>query len=172
MIFLRGDNEILLGRKKAPDEYELIAGHRRRLAVKHLVEGLEHEEFAMVSVHVGRVDDGLGEIQLILTNSSARERSDYEKMMEVDRLTDLMKAMQNGSEDEKAKFRQIFGTEPRIGGRELRKLVAEKLGLSETKVANLQNISHNLVSELKDRFKEGSLGGWRMLRPPFRRKDR
>lgn len=158
-IFLAGGvKQNLLARKKAPDEYELIAGHRRRLAVKYLVEELGHEEFAMVPVHVERVDDGMGEIQLILTNSSARERSDYEKMMEVDRLTELMKAMQDGTEDEKARFRQIFGTEPGISGRELRKLVAEKLGLSETKVANLQNISHNLVPELKDRFQDGSLG--------------
>ena len=158
ILLAGGIKQNLLARKKAPDEYELIAGHRRRLAVKHLVEELGHEEFAMVPVHVERVDDGMGEIQLILTNSSARERNDYEKMMEVDRLTELMKAMQNGTEDEKVKFSQIFGIEPGIGGRELRKLVAEKLGLSETKVANLQNISHNLVPELKERFQDGSLG--------------
>ena len=78
-----GVKQNLLARKRTPDEYELIAGHRRRLAVKYLVEQLGHEEFAMVPVHVEREGDILSEINLILTNSGARERSDYEKMQEV-----------------------------------------------------------------------------------------
>ena len=41
MIVLSGGiKQNLLARKKAPDEYELISGHRRRLAAKYLVEEL------------------------------------------------------------------------------------------------------------------------------------
>lgn len=159
MILLSGGiKQNLLARKKSPDEYELIAGHRRRLAVKRLVEELGHPEFAMVPVHVEKEGDLLSEVNLILTNCGARERSDWEKMMEVARLTELMKAMQTGSEEEQEHFRQLFGKEPGLGGRELRKAVAETLGLSETKVANLSHINSKLAPELKEKFREGEIG--------------
>lgn len=153
-----GIKQNLLVRKKSPDEYELIAGHRRRLAVKYLVEELGYEEFSMMPVHVEKSDDVASEINLILTNSSARERSDWEKMMEVTRLTELMKILQTGSELDKERFRKIFGQGPEISGREMRKVVAEKLGLSETKVAQLRNIEKNLEPDLKKRFQQGDIG--------------
>lgn len=153
-----GVKQNLLVRKKSPDEYELIAGHRRRLAVKYLVEELGYEEFSMMPVHVEKSDDVASEINLILTNSSARERSDWEKMMEVTRLTELMKILQTGSELDKERFRKIFGQGPEISGREMRKVVAEKLGLSETKVAQLRNIEKNLEPDLKKRFQQGDIG--------------
>lgn len=159
MILLSGGiKQNLLARKKTPEEYELIAGHRRRLAVKYLVEKLGMEEFAMVPVHVEKDGDLISEINLILTNCAARERSDWEKMMEVTRLTELLKAMQTGSEEEQERFRRLFGKEPGIGGRELRKVVAESLGLSETKVANLNHIENKLSPELKERFRDGEIG--------------
>ena len=153
-----GVKQNLLARKKSPDEYELIAGHRRRLAVKYLVEEMGQEEYAMMPVHVEKDGDIISEINLILANCSMRERSDWEKMMEVARLTELMKALQSGTEDEQERFRRLFGKEPSVGGRELRKMVAESLGLSETKVANLRHINSSLVPELKDRFQTGEIG--------------
>lgn len=159
MIVLSGGiKQNLLARKKAPDEYELISGHRRRLAAKYLVEELGLEEFAMVPVHVEKDGDLISEVNLILTNCAARERSDWEKMMEVTRLTELMKAMQTGTEEEQERFRQLFGREPGLGGRELRKVVADTLGLSETKVANLNHINNRLSPELKERFQAGEIG--------------
>ena len=158
ILLAGGIKQNLLARKKAPDEYELIAGHRRRLAAKYLVEELGHEEFAMVPVHVEKAGDVMSEIQLIVTNSSARERSDYEKMVEVTKLTHLMRSLQYGSPEDKVLFEQIFGRDVNIGGRKFRKIVAEKLGLSETKVANLNNIERNLIPELKEKFQDGSLG--------------
>ena len=44
------------------------------------------------------------------------------------------------------------------GGRELRKLIADTLGLSETKVANLNHINSSLAPELKERFEGGEIG--------------
>lgn len=159
MIQLSGGvKQNLLARKRTADEYELIAGHRRRLAVKYLVEELGEEQYSMMPVHVEKEDDTLSEINLILTNCAARERSDWEKMMEVERLTELIQAMQNGSEEARRRFKQTFGVEPGIYGRELRKVVAGALGLSETKVANLNHISKNLSEPLKERFKEGEIG--------------
>lgn len=136
MIVLAGGvKQNLLARKKTPDEYDLIAGHRRRQAVKYLVEELGHEEYAMLPVHVERDGDLMSEVNLILTNCGARNRSDWERMMEVTRLTELLKAMQTGSQEERDRFREWIGLEPGLSGRELRKLVAELTGMSETKVA-------------------------------------
>lgn len=128
MILLSGGvKQNLLARKKTADEYELIAGHRRRLAVKYLVEELKEEQYAMMPVHVEKEDDTLSEINLILTNCAARERSDWEKMLEVERLTELIQTMQNGSEEARRRFKQTFGIEPGIYGSELRKVVAGAL---------------------------------------------
>lgn len=159
MIRLSGGiKQNLLARKKTADEYELIAGHRRRLAAKYLVEELGDERYAMLPVHVEKDGDTLSEINLILTNCGARERNDWEKMMEVERLTELIQTMQTGPENEQERFKQTFGVEPGISGRELRKVIAKALGLSETKVANLNHISKNLSPSLKERFREGEIG--------------
>ena len=159
MIVLAGGvKQNLLVRKKTPDEYELIAGHRRRQAVKYLVEELGHEEYAMLPVHVERDGDLMSEVNLILTNCGARNRSDWERMMEVTRLTELLKAMQTGSQEERDRFREWIGLEPGLSGRELRKLVAELTGMSETKVAQLNHINNNLAPEMMDKFQTGQIG--------------
>lgn len=159
MIVLAGGvKQNLLARKKTPDEYELIAGHRRRQAVKYLVEELGHEEYAMLPVHVERDGDLMSEVNLILTNCGARNRSDWERMMEVTRLTELLKAMQTGSQEEQDRFREWIGLEPGLSGRELRKLVAELTGMSETKVAQLNHINNNLAPEMMDKFQAGVIG--------------
>ena len=159
MIVLAGGvKQNLLARKKTPDEYELIAGHRRRQAIQYLVEELGLEEYAMMPVHVERDGDLMSEVNLILTNCGARTRSDWERMMEVSRLTDLLKAMQSGSQEEQDRFRAWIGLEPGLSGRELRKLVAELTGMSETKVAQLNHINNNLSPDLMDRFQEGKVG--------------
>ena len=159
MIVLAGGvKQNLLARKKTPDEYELIAGHRRRQAVKYLEEELGHEEYAMLPVHVERDGNLMSEVNLILTNCGARNRSDWERMMEVTRLTELLKAMQTGSQEERDRFREWIGLEPGLSGRELRKLVAELTGMSETKVAQLNHINNNLAPEMMDKFQTGQIG--------------
>ena len=160
MILLSGEvKQNLVARKKAPDEYELIAGHRRRLAVKYLVEERGLERFAMVPVHLEKSDDVRSELNLILINAGARERSDYEKMNEVARLTELLQALQTGTEEDRELFREVSGQDPAlVGGRELRKIIAEKLGLGETKTANLKHIHSKLSPELKEHFRDGTIG--------------
>ena len=159
MILLSGGiKQNLLAREK-DGHFELIAGHRRRLAAQYLVEEAGLEEYAYLPVRIEESGDVLSEIDLILTNCGTRERSDWEKMMEVTRLTELVKTMQSGTAEEQDRFRQLFGRDPGLaGGRELRKIVAETLGLSETKVANLNNINSNLSPGLRERFETGEIG--------------
>lgn len=159
MIVLAGGvKQNLLARKKTPDEYDLIAGHRRRQAVKYLVEELGREEYAMMPVHVERDGDLMSEANLILTNCGARNRSDWERMMEVTRLTDLLKAMQTGSQEEQERFREWIGLEPGLSGRELRKLVSDLTGMSETKIAQLNHINNSLAPEMMNKFEKGEIG--------------
>ena len=158
IVLAVGVKQNLLARKKTPDEYELIAGHRRRQAVKYLVEELGHEEYAMLPVHVERDGDLMSEVNLILTNCGARNRSDWERMMEVTRLTELLKAMQTGSQEEQDRFREWIGLEPGLSGRELRKVVAELTGMSETKIAQLNHINNSLAPEMMDKFQAGQIG--------------
>ena len=159
MIVLAGGvKQNLLARKKTPDEYDLIAGHRRRQAVKYLVEELGREEYAMMPVHVERDGDLMSEVNLILTNCGARNRSDWERMMEVTRLTDLLKAMQTGSQEEQERFREWIGLEPGLSGRELRKLVSDLTGMSETKIAQLNHINNSLAPEMMNKFEKGEIG--------------
>ncbi|MCM1236328.1 MAG: hypothetical protein NC489_40115, partial [Ruminococcus flavefaciens] len=79
-------------------------------------------------------------------------------MMEVERLTELIQTMQSGSVSDQERFKRTFGVEPGITGRELRKTISKALGLSETKVANLNHISRNLSPSLKERFRDGEIG--------------
>ncbi len=160
MILLSGGvKQNLLARKKTPDTYTIIAGHRRRAAVRYLVEDRGLDQFALVPVHVENTDDIIAKLDLILTNAGCRVRNDWEKMMEVNELYELLAALKCGSDQDKAVLKLMTGMDPdEIGGREIRAIVAEKLGMGETKVANLRNIEANLSPELKERFKEGDIG--------------
>lgn len=78
--------------------------------------------------------------------------------MEVTRLTELLKAMQTGSQEEQDRFREWIGLEPGLSGRELRKVVAELTGMSETKIAQLNHINNSLAPEMMDKFQAGQIG--------------
>ncbi len=142
MIALSGSiQQNLVVRKIDADEYEVIAGHRRRLAAMMLVEdGLKQFEF--VPCKEDTYEDTLAEFNLITTNSTQRVRSDAEKLIEVERLKEIIPRL-TGDEN--------------IKGRALRKLIAGHLKMSETKVAQLDAINHNLIPEARERLESGEL---------------
>ena len=123
--------------------YKILAGHKRRLACQMLVEERNLPEFAYLPCAVESVDDVLAEFDLIVTNFTAHDRDDYTKMQEVEKLRSLLPILQ--PEDD-------------LSGRALRKAIAEKTGLSETKIAQLNSINNNLVEEGKERFRQGTIG--------------
>lgn len=130
----------LVVRKIDIGKYEVIAGHRRRLAaIVNVKRG--YKEFEFLPCIVQDMDDVVSEVNLILTNSTQRIRTDYEKMQEIQRLKELLPLMEN---------------EP-VKGRALREMIANALGVSKTKVAQLENINNNLVSEAMEKFKEGKI---------------
>lgn len=123
-------------------KYEIIAGHRRHAACVELVEeGKTDYEYVPCGIQ-GERDEIKERILLIMTNSTTRELSDWEKMKQAEELN---------------KYFSILKKRDNLTGR-VRDLVAEALNTSSTQIARLNAISKNLMPELADEFKEGRLG--------------
>lgn len=142
LILLAGEiKQNLLVRRTDLNEYELISGHKRRLAGIYLSEH-GHPEFSFLPCKIENENDLLSEYLLITTNSTQRERSDYEKAKEVERLKEIIPQL---TADETLK------------GRALRQFISEETGMSKTKIAQLENINNNLCEEGMEHFQKGEL---------------
>lgn len=131
-------------RKTDIDEYEVNEGHRRRLATIHNVEHLGLKKFEFVPCIVEETDNIVGRLNLILSNSTQRERTEHEKMVETQKLRELLEAY---AKENETKFTAL----------EIRQLIADILGVSKTKVAQLESINHNLVPEAKEKFERDEI---------------
>ena len=161
MIKLSGGiKQNLLARKTAPDTYELIAGHRRRLAAQYLVEKEGLKQYTLLPVHVCSSADLAARLDLYLTNAGQRDKTDYDRMLDIEGLTETLKEMQQGAEEEKQIFCQFceVSTPEEVTARRLREIMAAKLKMSETKIANLKHINTNLSPGLKDKFRDQKIG--------------
>lgn len=123
------------------DEYEIIVGHKRRLAIlKLLSEG--KTEYEMVPCKVESMEDSIrNRLILIFTNSTQRERTDYEKMQEIREVKGLL--------TEWKKDNKLPG--------KMQKVIAEILGTNKTKVGTLENISKNLIVPFMEEYAAGSI---------------
>lgn len=147
MILLgKGIKQPLLVKRSRSEigKYEIIAGHRRRLAAIHLYEH-GHEEYAFLPCIVSKDDDITDKMNLILTNrSQRRDLSAFELMKEINELHILIKEYEEQSGE-------------KVTARLMRKEIAKALGISETKVANLQNIDRNLSDQGKAKLEKGDI---------------
>lgn len=129
--------------KKIPgtDEYEVIAGHKRRLAVlKLLDEG--KEEFEMQPCKIIYTDDDIkNELTLIFTNSTQRIRTDAEMMKEVEETDRLLKQL-----------RETQKVEGRTD-----EIIAQLIGSSKSQVARLKKINNKLIEPLKSEYEAGNI---------------
>ncbi|MGL5718619.1 MAG: ParB/RepB/Spo0J family partition protein [Paraclostridium sp.] len=123
------------------DKYKLLAGHRRYFASKALVsEG--KEAYRHIPCRIKKYkNDIYNKLTMIMTNSTARELSDWEKMnqlLETEKLVvDLKK-------------------EANIQGR-TRDLLSEILNISPSQLARYKAIHNNLSEELKEQFKDNKI---------------
>ena len=122
------------------DEYEVIAGHKRRLAILRLLDEGKME-YEMIPCRVETPDDIRNELILIFTNSTQRERTDYEKMREIERVRELLTEYQ--------KTHELTGRRQNI--------IAEILGTNKTKVGTLDNINNNLIAPFVEEFAAGKI---------------
>lgn len=118
-------------------KYKIIAGHRRHLASLSLVaEGKTEYEMVPCSVET-ELDHIKEQLLLITTNATARQLSDYEKVIQAEKIKELLKSYRKSE---------------KITGR-TRDLIAQMLDTSPAQVGRMESISKNLDSRFKEAFK-------------------
>lgn len=123
------------------DEYEIIAGHKRRLAILFLLsEG--KTEYEMVPCKIEYTEDDIrNQLILIFTNSTQRKRTGYEMMREAVKVRELLEEWQKDS---------------KLQGR-MQNAIADILGTNKTKVGTLVHISNNLIAPFMQEFAENRI---------------
>ncbi len=144
-IFAMGgvQQSILLARERIQTvPYRIIAGHRRVRACMELVqEG--HPEFEHIpAVIIENIDKDTEKMLLVMTNSTQRELTDWEKVMQHMELKEII-----------PKLKKRQGIDGRV-----RTLEADYLGVSEAQIAIYNTIGTRLDEWLMRIFKDGSIG--------------
>ena len=125
----------LLVKKIDSDKYELIAGHKRRAGANYLVEHGKGEYRTLPCIIK---DESIeNELSLILTNSTQRELTSFEKMKQVEILRNYIEKY------------EIKGNK--------REIISNLINLSKSEVGRLENISKNLNEPLKEEFQAGTI---------------
>ncbi|MBN1055701.1 chromosome partitioning protein ParB [Clostridium botulinum] len=141
-IEIFGVQQNLVVKKIENDKYEIIAGHRRYLALKKLY-GEGKEQFRYAPCKVENEEDSIkGKLLLLITNSTARQLTDWEKTQQAEKLKELLIE---------------YKKKEKLPGR-VREIVADILNTSATQVARMESIAKNLTEEIKEQFKNGDLG--------------
>lgn len=126
------------------DEYILVAGHRRREAIRVLVEERQQNQFEMVDTMIipSNEDETLTSIKLHVTNVLTRELSPTEKINAVAALKELFL-------DAKAKGYPIKG--------KIRDLIASQVGLGHTQVQKMLTIDEKADDQTKEALNSGEI---------------
>lgn len=120
------------------EQYRVIAGHRRMMAVRALLEEGKNE-FELVPCRVESDIDAIKEeMLLIYTNSTTRPLSDYEKLEQFKRLKVLV-----------VEYKKTNAIPGRV-----RDLIAESLNVSPATVNRLEQVDKKLNPEFKRELKE------------------
>ncbi|WP_302622883.1 ParB/RepB/Spo0J family partition protein [uncultured Clostridium sp.] len=142
-IELLGIEQNLIVERIDRDNYKLVAGHRRYFASKALVEEGK-EEFRILPCKIkSKSEDNtlLNKLTMIMTNSTTREITDWEKMqqsIEVEEIINQLKKENN------------------IKGR-TRDLLSEILNISSSQLGRYKAINNNLIDELQEEFKNNNI---------------
>lgn len=144
----------LVVKPEAHGKYEVIAGHRRRLAALKLVaEG--KEEYRKVPCRIKKESDEIKDrLALIFTNSTARQLTDWEKVQQAKELKEILteykKALQEENKDKPKEERERMGR--------IREIVAQMLNTSTTQIGRMEAIDNNLSPEFKQELEKGNIG--------------
>ncbi len=129
-------------------EYKIISGERRWEALKHLVaEGYKEFELATCKL-TSPQDVDEEQVEIIIANAY-RTKSISDLLEEEARLKASLERM-------KASGKKIKGYDLENG--RLRDVIASILGVSKTKVAQMETINHNLILEAKEALKKEKIG--------------
>ncbi|WP_196603012.1 ParB N-terminal domain-containing protein [Pectinatus frisingensis] len=131
-------------------KFKIISGHRRCEICSRLVnEG--HEKFKLIPAIIRNnidksdsqdIKNVENEIDLIMSNATARELNDWEKIQQASRLNDL--------------YQELKKAGKKIPGR-INELVAQKLNISKTQVGRYKKIDKNLSNDYKKELQKGNI---------------
>ena len=138
----KGVLQNLLVRKTDADEYEIIAGHKRCRACRWLAEEEGKKQYEFLPCTVECISDVQAEFQLYSSNSH-HEKTDYEKMHEIERMRELLE-----------KHPEEF---PHLKTGRMVERLAKQMGMKRTTVGEYLTIVKNLGDKGKEEFKNGSL---------------
>ena len=128
-------------------EYRIVAGERRWLALKLLVEK-GHEEFEIATCKLTTpTDQDEEQIEIIIANAY-RDKCIAEIVEEEKRLKESLEKM-------KAAGKKIKGYDLNSG--RLRDVIASILHMSKTKIAQIESVNNNLIPEFKEELKRERL---------------
>ena len=128
-------------------DYRILSGERRWLALNQLVEE-GYKEYEIVTCKVCcPASANMEKLELMATNSY-REKNNADLMMEVKEATETFRRLK----EEGAK---VPGYDLQSG--RIRDIVASFLGLSRTKVAQIESINNNLIEILKTPLRSGKI---------------
>ncbi len=144
----------LVVKPEAHGKYEVIAGHRRRLAALKLVEEGK-EEYRKVPCRIKKESDEIRDrLSLIFTNATARQLTDWEKVKQAEELKEVLtqykKALQEENKDKPKEERERIGR--------VREIVAQILNTSTTQIGRMEAISNNLSQDFKEELEKGNIG--------------
>ncbi len=122
--------------------YRAVSGHRRIRACLELV-GEGHGEFQYIpAVVLEGIDRDTEEMLLVMTNSTQRELTDWERVMQHMKLREII-----------PKLKKLHGLDGRV-----RSLEADYLGVSEGQIAVYNTIGTRLDTWLMSVFRDGGIG--------------
>lgn len=142
-IAMSGLDSPLIVRPGEDGRYTIVAGHRRRAALRKLVEEDGREDLRQVPCFVREYKSAaMEELQLIMSNSTARVLTSSETLYQVNKTEALLY--------------QLKGEGVTFPGR-MRSQVAAACNVSESKIARLKVIDARLCSEYMELFKQNKL---------------
>ena len=128
-------------------EYRIVAGERRWLALKHLVEqGYKDFEIATCKLTTPQ-DEDEEQVEIIIANAY-RTKSAKDIIEEEQRLKACLERM-------KADGKKIKGYDLQSG--RLRDVIASMLKMSKTKIAQVESINKNLIPEFREELNKERL---------------
>lgn len=133
----------VLVRKIDTDEYELLAGHKRRRAAKLLVEERGREEFAFIPCMVENISDARAKFQVFSLNIF-HDKNDYEKMHELEQMKYLLETYPKEFPESLQKGRMV-------------ERLAKQTGMKRTTVGEYLKIAKDLGEKGREEFKNGTI---------------
>ena len=128
-------------------EFRIVAGERRWLALKMLVEK-GYKEFEIATCKLTKPQDADEEQVEIIIANAYRNKSVTDMVEEEKRLKESLERM-------RAAGKQIKGYDLTSG--RLRDVIASMLHMSKTKVAQIEAVNNNLIPEFKEELKNERL---------------